>query len=281
MDVEQMDKPWDLAYENSLIRIGQSPNPGAKNVYVFFYKRQVLLTNQHHFFHQLSVDAEIIVGQAFCGEVSGCNCYGIELESKQVMSDCYWLDLKKSRTLLSLNAFALVSRAIQLIDWVKQHQFCGACGNKTVKGAGGYLECMSCSLVHYPRISPSMIVLISRGSELLLARSWHFPRGLYSALAGFLEPGESVEQCIHREVYEEVGVKVKNLSYQGSQAWPFPHSLMLGYFAEYESGDIVCEPAEIEDARWWHVDSLPLIPPRGSISEWLINKKVAQVSKLG
>ncbi|MFK7825704.1 MAG: NAD(+) diphosphatase [Oligoflexales bacterium] len=279
MNIEQFEEPWALASENSLVRIGQQAKSGAADIYIYFFEREVLLTKQNDIFHQIVLDKSVTVQKSYCGEVAGMNCYGVELRSKEINHDCYWLDLKKSRSLLSLNTFALVSRAMQLIDWFKQHQFCGACGKKTARGEDGYLKCISCSLVHYPRISPSMIVLITRGEEILLARSPHFPPGLFSALAGFLEPGESVEQCIHREVFEEVAIKVKNLRYQGSQAWPFPHSLMLGFFAEYESGDILCEPGEIEDARWWRADQLPLIPPHGSISAWLIKTRVSQIIK--
>ena len=280
MNIEQFEETWSLAKENSLVRIGQQPNSDAVDVFIYFFGREVLLSKQNDIFHQAILDKNVTSQKAYCGEVAGRNCFGVELSRQEPVEDCYWLDLKKSRSILSLNAFALVSRAVQLIDWLKHHQYCGACGQKTCRDLSGYLECRSCSLVHYPRISPSMIVLISRGDEILLARSPHFPSGLYSALAGFLEPGESVEQCIHREVFEEVAVKIKNLSYQASQAWPFPHSLMLGFFADYESGDIICEPGEIEDARWWRFDKLPQLPPRGSISEWLIRTKVSQISEV-
>ncbi|NRA45371.1 MAG: NAD(+) diphosphatase [Oligoflexales bacterium] len=278
MNSKQWKQSWDLFDENPLIRIGQHPVAHADEVYVYFYRRQVLLTEGNDIFHKKSFDKGFTKEKVFCGEVLGQNCYGIELKEKELVPHSYWIDLKDSRSIISLNAFALVSRAMQLIEWLRQHKFCGSCGEQTSREPAGYLECKPCSLVHYPRISPSMIVLISRGSEVLLARSPRFPPGVYSPLAGFLEPGESVEQCVHREVFEEVGVKIKNLKYQGSQSWPFPHSLMLGFFADYESGDIVCEPGEIEDARWWKADDLPAIPPKGSISAWLIQTRVAQIT---
>ena len=278
MNLEYVKQNWDLVNENPLIRISQRPKVGVGEVSIYFCKRGILIGRSKGIFHQIdSVEKNQYKNKIFCGDVSGKNCFGIELNEKVSLPGSEWIDLKKSRSILSLNEFALVSRAKQLIEWFEQHQFCGACGQKTVKNHEGYLACEKCSLVHYPRISPSMIVVINKGTEVLLARSPRFPPGVYSALAGFLEPGESVEQCIHREVFEEVAIKVKNLRYQGSQAWPFPHSLMLGFFAEYDSGEIICEPGEIEDARWWPIDKLPAIPPNGSISAWLIKTRVAQM----
>ena len=125
-----------------------------------------------------------------------------------------------------------------------------------------------------------MIVLVTRGDEILLARSPRFNPGVYSTLAGFVEAGESVEQCVAREVFEEVGLEVDNLEYLGSQGWPFPHSLMLGFYARYRSGEIVMQADEIEDARWFALDDLPLLPPTNSISRYLIELYLARRSGL-
>lgn len=121
-----------------------------------------------------------------------------------------------------------------------------------------------------------MIVLVTRGDELLLARSPRFVPGVYSTLAGFVEPGESAEECVVREVHEEVGIQVGNLQYLGSQGWPFPHSLMLGFHAEYVGGEIVPQPEEIEDARWFAIDQLPPLPMQRSIARYLIDLYVAR-----
>jgi len=125
-----------------------------------------------------------------------------------------------------------------------------------------------------------MIVLVTRGEEILLARSSRFPNGMYSTLAGFVEPGESVEQCVVREVREEVGLEVSNLQYITSQGWPFPHSLMLGFHAQYAGGDIVPQPGEIEDARWFRLDQLPQLPPQRTISRYLIDLYLTRQSGL-
>ena len=166
---------------------------------------------------------------------------------------------------------ALASRAAQVLEWDRAHAFCGVCGTPTVPVPNERARrCPSCQHTVYPRINPAMMALIWRGRELLLARSPGYTPGSYSALAGFVEAGESLEECVHREVAEEVGVRVQGLRYYGSQSWPFPHSLMVAYTAEWVGGEIVPQPGEIEDARWFDIDELPGIPPRFSISGHLI-----------
>ena len=167
--------------------------------------------------------------------------------------------------------FTLLGRGKQIIDWYQNHQFCGQCGNKTkIEKSDRSLSCSSCKNHFYPRLSPSIIVLINRGDEILLAKSAHAKANFYSTLAGFVEPGESIEEAVHREVMEEVGIKVKNLKYFNSQSWPFPNSLMLGFHAEYESGDIVLQEEEIADAQWFHYNDMPNRPAMVSISGWLV-----------
>ena len=173
----------------------------------------------------------------------------------------------------SESAFAVASRAAQLVTWLRQHQYCGQCGRPTTRAyEEHYLACEPCRLRFYPRIQPCIIVLVVRGDEVLLAQGVrHQHTGYYSTLAGFMEVGESVEQAVHREVFEEVGLQLKNLRYMSSQTWPFPNQLMLGFIAEYDSGDIDIEPNEIVDARWWPLDQLPKRPPSASISGWLVD----------
>ncbi|MEM7080595.1 MAG: NAD(+) diphosphatase [Pseudomonadota bacterium] len=173
------------------------------------------------------------------------------------------------------SVFYLAGRAQQVVEWHQTNQFCGRCGaameDHPVDRAK---QCPQCRLIAYPRLSPSIIVLITKGHEMLLARNVAWPNGMYSTLAGFVEPGESIEQTVHREVFEEVGLKVKNLHYFGSQSWPFPNSLMLGFHAEYDSGEIVCQEGEIADAQWFTASNLPQIPPKTAISGWLIEEFV-------
>ncbi|MFK7831481.1 MAG: NAD(+) diphosphatase [Congregibacter sp.] len=167
--------------------------------------------------------------------------------------------------------FSLTGRAAQLLSWERDHQFCGRCGTAMrVATHERALSCEPCDTLLYPRIAPCVIVLVTRGPELLLARNAKFPRPMYSTLAGFIEAGENVEETLRREVREEVSVDVGNIQYFGSQAWPFPNQLMLGYFAEYQSGEVTPDNDEIAEAGWYHPDSLPPVPPPASIAGRLI-----------
>jgi NAD+ diphosphatase len=168
--------------------------------------------------------------------------------------------------------FALLSRASQLQHWWLHHQFCGRCGVKNVLDESELaLSCKSCAMLYYPRISPCVIMLVTRGRQCLLAKHARSKSQRYSCLAGFIEVGESAEEAVIREVAEEVGVGVNNLRYITSQNWPFPSQLMLGFFADYSAGDLVVDGLEIEDAAWFDVDSLPELPPEGTISRFLID----------
>ena len=173
---------------------------------------------------------------------------------------------------ISETLFAVASRARMLADWDRQHRFCGACGTPTAPASSEAVRvCPRCGLNARPRLSPAIMVLVHRGDEVLLARSPHFRPGMYAALAGFVEPGESLEDCVHREVQEEVGLQVTNLRWFGSQAWPFPNSLMLAFHADYAGGELVLQPEEIEDARWFHKGERPQEWPHpGSISYRLV-----------
>lgn len=172
----------------------------------------------------------------------------------------------------SEHQFSLASRAVQLINWRRQHRYCGQCGGPTQGSDTEHFRwCDRCELRFYPRISPCIIVLVTRGDEVLLARGRrHRTRGYYSTLAGFMEAGESAEQAVHREVFEEVGVQLSNVRYRNSQTWPFPHQLMLGFTAEYAGGDLELQEDEIDAAQWWPLRDLPPHPPSHSISGWLI-----------
>jgi NAD+ diphosphatase len=206
------------------------------------------------------------------GELHGMQCYAADLDK---LPENIPGELMPVRTLLSLagvEAGYLAGRAIQLLDWQKNHHYCGRCGTLTNARAGQFaMQCPACGLIAYPRISPAVMVLISRGDELLLARSPRFRPGIYSALAGFVEAGETLEQCAIREVLEEVGIEIANLRYFRSQSWPFPDSLMAAFFADYAGGDINPDPLEIEDAQWFRCDALPALPEPVSIARQLID----------
>ncbi|MFN2200660.1 MAG: NAD(+) diphosphatase [Caldilineaceae bacterium] len=176
--------------------------------------------------------------------------------------------------------FGLAGRAVQIVNWDRRHQYCGQCGTPTETLEHERAKrCPNCGLIAYPRLSPAIIIAVTRQIEgenrILLARNHRFPPGRYSVVAGFVEPGESLEDTARREVFEEVGIRIRNIRYFGSQPWPFPNSLMLGLTAEYESGDIVVEEEEIADAGWFSAHDLPHLPPKISIARKLIDAFVA------
>jgi NAD+ diphosphatase len=174
---------------------------------------------------------------------------------------------------------AIAMRAIQLLEWDRTHRFCGACGTRTEHMPGERARrCPSCSLSTYPRIAPAMMVMVTRGRQMLMGRGVHFPPGRYSALAGFVEAGETIEQAVVREVREEAGIEIRDLRYFGSQSWPFPHSLMIAFRAEWAGGEIRIDPNELADAQWFDPEALPGIPPRLSIARALIDATLAELS---
>jgi NAD+ diphosphatase len=213
----------------------------------------------------------------FLGRIDGHDCWVLKVEA----APTGWRTMALRAAMMQFPAALMgaASRAAQVLEWDRAHRFCGVCGTPTeVQAHELARKCPACGHSAYPRVSPAMMALVWRGAgasaELLLARSPHYAPGMFSALAGFVEPGESLEDCIHREVAEEVGVTVRNLRYYGSQSWPFPHSLMVAYTAEWVAGEIVPQPNEIEAAGWFGIDALPNIPPRFSISGHLIRDTV-------
>lgn len=174
--------------------------------------------------------------------------------------------------LISDSFFSAAARALEIAGWDRSHRFCGSCGSPTaLKRGERALECTACGHLSYPRISPAVIVAVVRDSRILLARARRFPPDMYSVLAGFVEPGETLEECVAREVKEETGIEVRNLRYFASQPWPFPHSLMIAFTAEWAAGEITPDPAEIVDARWFTADTFPRLPDPITVARRLID----------
>ena len=175
--------------------------------------------------------------------------------------------------------FAIAGHGAHVVDWRTTSRFCGRCGATTGRmPAERAMRCPACGLTIHPRIAPAAIVLVRKGDLALLARNARFPLPFYSTVAGFTDIGETLEETVRREVKEEVGVEVGALRYFGSQPWPFPHSLMVGFTAEWLSGDIVVDGEEIADAKWFSPAELPRIPPRLSIARRMIDAWVEEVS---
>ncbi len=209
----------------------------------------------------------------YLGSLDGRPCYAGEMPAMILPPTTFVL--KGIRFLfehLEEPLIGVAGLANQLVIWNRNHRFCGKCGLRTEdkENERGKI-CPGCGLINYPRLSPAVIMAVVREDRLLLARSQRFPGKFYSVLAGFVEPGETLEECLRREIREEVGIEVKNIRYFGSQPWPFPDSLMIAFTAEYSKGEIVADPAEIADAGWFSADNLPPVPPKISIARRLID----------
>lgn len=209
----------------------------------------------------------------YIGQLREKYCYTAELTETDMVEEKYkFHDFRSIISYMNDEEFLLCSKAIQVINWDKDHKFCGRCGTmmETMTDERAKI-CPKCGFINYPRISPAIIVAITNGEKLLLAHNKNFKPGLYSLIAGFVEVGETFEQCVKREIMEEVGIKVKNIKYFQSQPWPFPNSLMIAFTAEYVEGEIQVDGKEIEDAGWYTVDKFPMIPAKGSVARKLID----------
>ena len=188
------------------------------------------------------------------------------------------LTLRTLASVIDSELFGAIGQAMHTADWLTTSRFCGRCGAATKRvETERCMACPVCELHVYPRISPAIITLVRKGELALLASNARFPGAFYSTLAGFSEIGESLEETLMREVHEETGVSVHNVRYFGSQPWPFPNSLMIGFTADWLAGEIEINPSELSDAQWFSVDALPQVPPPLSIARRLIDAWVAEV----
>jgi NAD+ diphosphatase len=208
----------------------------------------------------------------YLGILDGRHCWSVDAGDDHAGD---FVDLRALYGRVDEVTWTIAGRAVQLVAWDRTHRYCGRCGTPTEESQGERAKrCPVCGLLAFPRLAPAVIVLVTRDDELLLARNANFPVAMYSTIAGFVEPGETLEEAVRREVKEEVGVEVGDVRYFASQPWPFPHSLMLGFTATWASGDVVVDEREIADARWFHRDALPMIPPAMSIARRLIDSFV-------
>ncbi len=183
-----------------------------------------------------------------------------------------WVPLRQLAMDVEADEWALAGRAVQLVEWDRTSRFCGRCGTATEPQATERSRrCPRCGLRAYPRLAPAVIVLVERDGEALLARGSSFRAGRFSTVAGFVEPGETLEEAVRREVREEVGVQLGDVRYFASQPWPFPHSLMVGFVAQWRAGEIHVDGDEVVEAGWFRPDALPAVPPPLSIARWLID----------
>ncbi|MBU1564412.1 MAG: NAD(+) diphosphatase [Proteobacteria bacterium] len=209
----------------------------------------------------------------YLGKYATANCFVAALgDDHPELPGMEFRDLRSLFGTLDDDIFCLAGRAIQIVHWHREHRFCGKCGSIMVDRRTELArKCPNCNFISYPRLSPAVIMSVIRDDSILLARAPRFPAGMYSTLAGFVEPGETLEEAVSREVFEEVAISISNVQYVASQPWPFPHSLMIGFTSTYASGDIRIDNQELEDAGWFSVAELPVLPSKISISRLLID----------
>ena len=221
------------------------------------------------------------VRSLYLGTYGGKHCYVSELEHANALPDGH--ELQGLRALfgnVDETLAALAGRAFQIMEWDRNHQYCSRCGTPTeARREERSRACPKCKYTTYPPISPAIMVLITRGREILLARKPEWVPKRFSALAGFVEPGETLEDTVRRETREEVGVEIENLRYFGSQPWPFPHSLMIAFTADYAGGEVRPDGVEIEEARFFDVEQLPNLPQGISISRRMIDTVAAKLAR--
>ena len=215
----------------------------------------------------------------FLGNLAGIPCYVGEVgEGGEPPPGYTSHGLRGLFGRLDDNFMRIAGRAAHILDWDRNHQFCGRCGAKTELSQDRALVCPTCGLRAYPRISPAVIMAVVREDQLLLGHAQRHPEGFYSVLAGFAEPGETLEEAVAREVREEVGLEIKNTRYFGSQPWPFPDSLMIGFTCEYAAGEIELVDSELDDAGWYRPGNYPgMVPPAeisiaGQLIEWFAGR---------
>jgi NAD+ diphosphatase len=238
--------------------------PTETSLVIGVWRNQVLL-------HDAEPEADDAI---FLGTLAGRHVWAIDVDGDG-QPDGY-LDLRVLWPSVDERTWAVAGRAVQLVEWRRTHRYCGRCGTPTEQAPGERaLKCPACGLMNFPRLAPAVIMLVEDDDgRALLGRNAMFPAGMFSCLAGFVEPGETIEDAVRREVLEEVGVVVGDLEYRGSQPWPFPHQLMIGFGAKYVSGEITVDGTEIAEAGWFRPDDLPATPPSGMsiagrlIEEW-------------
>ncbi len=198
-------------------------------------------------------------------------CFVGELTQPDLLLPLQLIDLREAHGVIAEHDYGVAGYAAQILHWDRTSQFCPVCATPTEQVPDDRAKrCPTCTFLQYPRISPAIIVLVYRDGQVLLTRKSTWPRNRYSLIAGFVEPGESLEACVQREVAEEAGIRVATIRYLGSQPWPFPHQLMIGFLAQYAGGELVLDATELEHAAWFDLDALPELPPPHSIARRIL-----------
>jgi NAD+ diphosphatase len=263
------------------------PNENNGQIYWFAFcenKMLVKVENDNYCIPYLNSLQELNVlpvRTQYLGILQGSPCYSAEISSStNAPEGMNFVDLRSLYGVIDEDLFHLAGKAFQIVSWDQMHQFCGRCGSPTEEQPGERAKiCPKCGFISYPRICPATITAVLKDNKILLAHAKNFKGNMYSLIAGFLEPGETLEECVKRELMEEVSIKVKNIKYLGSQSWPYPNSMMIGFTAEYDSGEISVDGVEISDAGWFDVDNLPELPSKVSIAREIIDWYIQETRK--
>ncbi len=260
------------------MNVFSEPEVSGNSLWFVFHKDQLLIKKVNEGWEiptkeDLKLVESIPNKYLFLGKNKETDCFTAALSTNEIHGDgMAFIGLRELFGKVDEVLFWVAGKAIQIVNWDKTYQFCGQCGTPTVTKKNEFAKlCPGCGLTNYPRISPAIIVAVVKGNKILLAQSSRFTSQFYSVLAGFVEPGETLEECVEREVREETGIEVKNIKYFGSQSWPFPNSLMIAFTAEYVAGEIKVDGEEIIEAKWFSVEDLPAIPGSISIARKLID----------
>ena len=251
-------------YENYQIDFSDTIKPEDNDILLVFNENRELYLDENKLLPK-SLNEFNINFYLFIGTYNNKKAFVVNVET----TESFW-PLQEVYE-LNPDLYHIAGKAVLVNDWYISHKFCGRCGTQTeLDEKDMMLKCPDCGQVHYPRIAPAIIVAIKKDDKLLMAKHNYHDNIRYALIAGFVEPGESIEEAVHREVLEEVGIKIKNLKYQRSQSWPFPNSLMLAFTAEYDSGDIKVDGDEILKAKWFKKEEIIRYGSDISISDWLI-----------
>ena len=212
--------------------------------------------------------------------LDGEACMAVNISSTEKLSPALSvIPLRNSFNLIPMTDYRRAGKAVELLEWDRQTQYCGHCGAPLEFKSSISKYCPNCHVETWPKLSPAIIVLISRGDEILLVQSLSFKHDYYGLVAGFVELGETLEECVRREVREETGLRITNLRYFGSQAWPYPRNLMAGFMADYEGGVLLLQREELRKGGWFRYDNLPPVPEKLSIARMLIDAWVESKTK--
>ena len=283
-----MNKTYPFSMTIPFISTVKPPKVRLDPAYWFVFRNNKLVVEDENAsvgipFYRDLVDFELHVERRrYMGTYKGLHCYVVDVHEGASLPDAWKpVGLRELFGHIEDDLFTIAGRATQILHWDKTHQYCGGCGSRAHDKAGELAkECPKCGLLFYPRISPAIITAVRRGHEILLARSHRHREGLYTTLAGFVEPGETLEGAVIREVKEEVNIEATDIRYFASQPWPFPHSLMIGFTATFASGKIRPDRSELEDVRWFSADNLPEIPSKVTIARRLIDDFLAETSTI-